>query len=399
MFDDDKFKKPLRVAHIKSPFLPFSETFIYNYVSHLQRYTPIVITEYQINHNLFPVENIISHRSGNGRYEQGLAVFRSLLAGRIQRELFMGRFYKKALKESVADVVHIHFGVPGLMLRHITHRLKLPVLVSFYGYDLSQTPQLLGEDVYKRNGLFENGQIFTAEGNCARQRLIELGCPENKAYLLRIGIDLKKNTFKPRKLLGTHETPKILFCGRFVEKKGLLYAIRAVGKVKDSGHNFSFDILGDGPQRKAAEQLVSDLQLGSFVRFHGIVSYEEFIRHCYNCHVFLAPSVTAQVTRETEGGAPTVLLEAQSTGMPVVATYHADIPEVVLDGKSGFLVPERDTDLLAKAITTLLRHPEHWHEMGEHGRRHIEQQHDNQKVIQNLESLYDLARETQFHIK
>ena len=75
-------------------------------------------------------------------------------------------------------------------------------------------------------------------------------------------------------------------------------------------------------------------------------------------------------------GTPVVLMEAQACGLPVVSTYHSGIPEVVKDGESGFLVPEKDVDALAEKMEYLINHPELWPKMGEAGRKHIERNYN-----------------------
>jgi colanic acid/amylovoran biosynthesis glycosyltransferase len=82
----------------------------------------------------------------------------------------------------------------------------------------------------------------------------------------------------------------------------------------------------------------------------------------------------------------------EARGLPVLSTRHADIPEVVVDGVSGYLVPERDEIALATKLSRLLAHPETWNEMGKAGRSHIENQHDVVKLAQQLEEKYDGVR-------
>lgn len=119
----------------------------------------------------------------------------------------------------------------------------------------------------------------------------------------------------------------------------------------------------------------------------GYQPHSVFAREASNAHILLQPSVTAR-NGDSEGGAPTVLLEAQSSGLPVVSTYHADIPEVVLDGKSGFLVPERDSHALAEKLEYLIKHPEIWPEMGRRGREFVEENYDINKLNQQLVEIY-----------
>ena len=114
----------MNVAHIKSPYLPLSETFIYNYINGSKRYKPVVISEYQINKEQFPVEKIITHKK-NKELNPLLKKCRYYLAGKIQRELIYNKFYRNSLSQIKPNIVHIHFGVPGLMLSRITKKLNL----------------------------------------------------------------------------------------------------------------------------------------------------------------------------------------------------------------------------------------------------------------------------------
>jgi colanic acid/amylovoran biosynthesis glycosyltransferase len=100
----------------------------------------------------------------------------------------------------------------------------------------------------------------------------------------------------------------------------------------------------------------------------------------------LLSSVTAE--DGDEEGTPTVLLEASSTGLPVVSTWHSGIPEIVVDGETGFLVPERDSEALAERLGQLLDRPELWRSMGRNGRRHIEESFDARTLSRELVQHY-----------
>jgi len=315
---------------------------------------------------------------------------RNWLAGKIKRELIFANYYLRELRRSRPDIVHIHFGAPALLLFREIKKLNLPLVTSFYGFDLSQLPYVLGQDVYERSGLFKFGQIFTGEGNVARSRLVELGCPDNKAHLLRIGVDFSKYEYLPRQRK-KDEPFRILFCGRFVEKKGLLIAIMSIAKVIELGYSINFNIVGGGPQKEDIENLISELKIETSVKFLGILEHKNFIQECYNNHIMLAPSQTDKITKETEGGAPTVLIEAQSTGMPIIATKHADIPEIVINQGSGILVDEGDVNGICDAIIRLIESPGLIKRMGAYGREHVLNQHNIVIVNKRLENLYDRA--------
>ena len=110
-------------------------------------------------------------------------------------------------------------------------------------------------------------------------------------------------------------------------------------------------------------------------------------------HVFVQPSLTAP-DGDSEGGAPTTLLEAQACGLPVLTTRHADIPEVVREDDSALLSEEEDVGGLAANISLLASGPERWASMGRAGRAHVEARHDVRRLATDLEILYATLAET-----
>ena len=105
-----------------------------------------------------------------------------------------------------------------------------------------------------------------------------------------------------------------------------------------------------------------------------------------NSHIFILPSITS--ANGDKEGIPNVLKEAQATGMPVISTYHAGIPELVLNGRSGYLVKERDTNGLSERLIHLIENPDLWFEFGKIGRKHVEEQFNLHKQIMKLEKIY-----------
>jgi colanic acid/amylovoran biosynthesis glycosyltransferase len=263
--------------------------------------------------------------------------------------------------------------------------LGLPLVTTFYGYDMSVLPnQRKWQATYE--SLFEQGDAFLVEGHHMKARLQDLGCPEDKIIVQHIGVDLDKVSARP---LESEQPSTIttLVCGSFLEKKGIKYAIEAFAKASNERPGMRMLIVGDGPERAEYEALIDRIGVGESVELLGYRTHEEYLKLAESAHIFMAPSVTAS-TGETEGGAPTVLLEMQAAGVPVISTYHADIPEVVIDGRSGFLVPERDSDGLAQRMIELADDPELRHKMGENGRLHVREAHDVARQAGRLEEIY-----------
>ena len=184
----------------------------------------------------------------------------------------------------------------------------------------------------------------------------------------------------------------MLLAGTFTEKKGLPYAIEALGLVKDAA-DLRITIIGDAnawPETQKEKQRILDAirlsGLGARVRLLGYQTYERLLAEAYEHDVFLSPSVRA-ADGDTEGGAPVTILEMAATGMPVVSTRHADIPEVLPEG-AGLLAEERDPEGLAAHLRHLIEHPESWAALTRAARNHLEAEYDVRTQAARLAELY-----------
>ncbi|HHT9114695.1 MAG TPA: glycosyltransferase [Candidatus Wunengus sp. YC65] len=375
------------VAHAINNYLGLSETFIYSYLTNIKRYKPIVLTT-QITHlEQFPFRPIYDCSKIN-RYSWWW--FRDRFGYYLylnKKEYFEHILYfKYVLKKEKARLVHAHFGPQGVAMIPIKRRLKLPLITTFYGFDLTQLPrENMWNKAYQR--LFKEGDLFLVEGNNMKQSLMEIGCPGEKIVIQHIGVNTEKINFKERSFPSDWKIV-ILCCGRFVEKKGLIYALQALKLLISKNPQIEFRIIGDGVLRNSIGSFIKENNLSPYVYLLGYQPHRVFVEELKKAHIYIQPSVTAQ-NGDSEGGAPTTLLEAQAAGVPVLSTYHADIPEIVVNGKSGFLVPERDARALAERLEYLIDHPEEWSTMGREGRRHVEMNYNICKETENLENIYD----------
>ena len=288
------------------------------------------------------------------------------------------------------DIIHCHFGPNGFIayyLKKIGFQGK--IVTSFYGFDLSIYIKQKGENVYQR--LFLCGDLFLPICNYFVQKLITYGCKPQKIMLHTIGIDVEKYKYIEKRL-GPNEWVKILTVASLIEKKGYEYAIKAIKKVIHTHKNIKYYIVGNGPLRNKLESLVLQFDLGKYVEFVGPVNQMELIELYRNSHIFLLPSVISQ--DGDEEGTPTVLLEAQAMGLPIISSFHSGIPEIVLDGQSGFLVPEKDVDSLAERLNYLISHSENWLGMGKKGRVFVEKSFNIKKMNKQLMKIYESILKT-----
>ena len=283
------------------------------------------------------------------------------------------------------DIIHCQFGSIGLMglLFRNLGLLKGKLITIFRGSDISKYLQKWGDNVYDQ--LFKEGDFFLTNCEFFRQRAIKLGCKEEKIVILGSGIDCSKFAFTPRHFPADGRV-RIATTGRLVEKKGIEYGIRAIAQLAQTHPNIEFNIIGDGPLKTNLEKLIQELKLDGLVKLLGWKNQPEIVEILDNAHIFIAPSVTAA---DGNQDAPVnTLKEAMAMGLPVISTYHGGIPELVEDGVSGFLVPERDAEAIAEKLTYLIEHPEIWGQFGREGRAKVEDKYDISKLNDELFELY-----------
>jgi len=290
------------------------------------------------------------------------------------------------LEGNTFDVIYCHFGpngLAGLSAKQWGVRGKLVTV--FHGHDMTVFLKAKGEDVY--DDLFARGDLSLPVSRHWRNRLLELGCPEDKVLVHHMGIDLKRFGLRERRAHRGGRV-KLVTVGRLVEKKGIEYAIRAVASLL-SQHpelDITYTIGGDGPLAPHLKALVSELGVGEQVRFLGSLEADEVAELLAPSDLFLLPSVTDRLGDQE--GIPVVLMEALAVGLPVVSTHHSGIAELIVDGESGFLVPERDVEALVEKLHYLIQHPEQWPEMGRLGRKLVEESYDIRRLNQRLGEIY-----------
>ena len=177
-------------------------------------------------------------------------------------------------------------------------------------------------------------------------RLKNMGCPQEKITVSRMGVDLERFTRRPVKVPG--KPLKIISVARLTEKKGLHVAIEACRQLRARGVDFRYRILGIGPWERRLRTLIEQYQLEDYVEMPGFKPSHEVKAMLDEADVFLLPSVTG-ADGDMEG-IPVALMEAMAVGIPVVSTLHSGIPELIKSDYSGWLVPENNAMALADRL-------------------------------------------------
>jgi colanic acid/amylovoran biosynthesis glycosyltransferase len=280
-----------------------------------------------------------------------------------------------ALRQFSPHLVHAHFGHYAWFYLPVAKRMGIPLVVSFYGHDMSELPT--SKPVWKQRyvELFEYGRLFFCEGPSMAAALERLGCPDKKIRIQRLGVNCSRLSVQPREYKPVNLL-KVLLASRMTEKKGIPDAVRAVALASRQIQIQLTIVGGPAPGRKGREEkkkilkAIQAADAGACVRLMGPVSYQELFQVAAEHHVLLQPSRTSS-TGDTEGGIPVSLIELGGTGMPAVSTRHADIPEVVIDGETGFLTEEGDFGGQAAALVCMATTPALVNRMGEAMAQHI----------------------------
>jgi colanic acid/amylovoran biosynthesis glycosyltransferase len=271
------------------------------------------------------------------------------------------------------DAIVCHFGHVAEKARKLRRQgyFAGPLAAIFHAYDLTVFLRHAGNDAYRR--LFDEAALLLPISRHWQRKLLELGAPASKLRVLHMGVDRTAFAYRPRSL-APGETLELLSVGRMVEKKGFAIALDAVARARAELPELRYSIVGDGPLSSQLSARVDALGLSDTVKLHGALASEALRPLMARAHALLVPSLTAS-DGDMEG-LPVVIMEAMALGLPVIASHHSGIPELVRDGETGRTVPEGDAPALASAIVEWAREPQRWQETTQRARAAIESEFD-----------------------
>lgn len=288
---------------------------------------------------------------------------------RISQFLFKKEIFKlekaiiQLIKREKIDVVLAEYGPVGVAILPICKKANLPLVVHFHGFDAShfKTLQKFAAG-YKE--MFEYAKAIIVVSEKMAQALKRINCPAQKIILNHYGVNEFFFSVKPM-----YESDIFVAMGRFVEKKGPEFAIRAFAIVAGQFPLARLYMAGDGPLLESCKNLVAELSLSRSVFFPGIIKHDMVPAFFQKSIAFVQHSIVAE-SGDSEG-TPVAIIEASAAGLPVISTFHAGIPDVIIDGVTGILVPEKDIDKMADAMGLILSNKVLARRMGVAGRERI----------------------------
>lgn len=276
------------------------------------------------------------------------------------------------------DVVVAHFGHNGARAARLKkwRRLKPPIVTIFHGYDVG-VPMHAG-DLGRYRDLFRYGTLNLTVNDLFRRALIGAGAPKEKVAVHHMGIDLRNISYTWQSWRGA--SLQLISVCRLAEKKGVEFSLRALGRLAAEAPQLAwhYRVIGDGPLRKRLEALAQALGIAERVSFLGSLAHEDVKQWLRRSHAFVLPSVTAS-NGDVEG-IPVALMEAMAAGLTVVSSDHSGIPELIDDGKTGFLAPERDFETLAHRLHFIAEHPERCEAISREARNKVKAEFDMERL-------------------
>ena len=253
---------------------------------------------------------------------------------------------KKYLKKHQPQVILSEYLDASLKWLEVAKKIGIRFFAHAHGHDISSSPR--DPIMRKKYLLLEKADGIITMSEYSRKKLINIGLSGKNIYIIPYGINIQDAPLTRR----NQDTIRCLAVGRMVAKKAPLLTLKAFQKAAACNSRLRLDYIGDGELYDQAKHFIHDNSLEKIVALHGSqtnLKVQEFMK---KSDIFLQHSMTDPVTGDEEG-LPVAILEAMGNCLPVISTYHAGIPEAVIDGACGYLVDEGDFSKMADRILKL----------------------------------------------
>lgn len=368
-----------RVAVIRNKEFGLTETFILAHEQHL------------------PAAGTIVHQHGNRPTLNGQALQSRSFVARGLRRLSRSIRPNSSNRESTAgfvagirriraDVVLAEYGFMGVAVMEACRILRVPLVVHFHGIDAHGDSIVChNRDSYQE--LFASAVATVAVSKDMKRQLMSLGCPASKIVVSPYGVDCERFSNAQPGMA----PPVLVAVGRMVEKKGLHLTLLAFAEVLRAEPDAQLRIVGDGRLFGVCQDIVQSLAIERSVKFLGAQNHEVVQQEMRNARGFVQHSIRA-ADGDSEG-CPVAVLEASASGLPVVATRHAGIADVVVDEETGLLMDERDVQGMSRKMLEVIRNPQLAGELGARGAARVRMFFTMDQSIGRLRRVLNAAAE------
>lgn len=295
---------------------------------------------------------------------------------------------KKFFEEQDIIAIHAHHGSHGQEILPVCEKYHIPLIVSIRGRDGSDRTEIFEKNAKRYSALNKHGAHYYPVCQYLAEGLRRFGIPAKNMHVLYGGIELDLFPYSNR-TLPTEGEIRVLSVGRLVDKKGFVTLIKAFKRIYTKYPNARLHIIGAGEDEKKIKSAIAEYNLKDVVILRGAMDSKQVSDELKKAHIFCLASQTAK-NGDIEG-IPNALKEAMASGLPVVSTRHAGIPELIEHQRTGYLAPEKNDMELAKGIQFFIENPGIWTDYTVRARKVIEEKFDVNKQIIEQQRLYSLV--------
>jgi glycosyltransferase involved in cell wall biosynthesis len=378
--------QPSKVVIFRKDLLPLSETFILDQFRSYRAWEPH-LAGYSFCHGLDLTETsaFTLDQCVQPRYRRAyLKAFQYLQYVGVSSPAF-----RRYIEQINPKIIHAHFGYDAILVSDLAKALKIPLVVTLHGHDITYTPDVWRSEPgfffrfypQKLERLFSDKNVFfIAVSNALRERALERGVQADRCVVRYTGADHRYFTPPTSPALSSN---RILFVGRLAAFKGCEVLIKAMSIVRKQVPDAELVVIGDGPDKAQLVSVSEDLNVNA--SFLGSLPREQVREWMRKSRVFCQPSITVGQSFETFG---MVVLEAQFSGLPAITSARGGSESIVHD-KTGFIFAEKDYDALAKYIVALLTDDELWKRFSREAHQHVLANFTLDACTRHIEEYYD----------
>lgn len=319
----------------------------------------------------------------HSRIDEAIFFVRRLIGKEINYDLLDSKTLIRSLKKNKIDVIYAEYGTTGAEVIGICKEANVPLIVNFHGAD-SSVKSILSDYKYKYSELFDFAKAIIVVSVDMKNRLMGIGCPENKITYIA---NAPSNHFF--EIQPTYQEDSFVTIGRFVDKKAPYYTILAFKKVLEQFPIAKLYMIGQGPLFEVCHNIIAQDKLKDSIIMKGVQSHSDIAELYTRVKGFVQHSITS-LSGDVEG-MPVAVLEASAAALPVISTRHAGIPDVIIENETGFLVDEHDVESMAAYMIKILEEEGLAQKMGKAGRKNIK---ENFNLDMHITAINGVIRES-----
>ncbi len=402
-------ERPIKLAILTRMFPNIVQTYVLNHIlSMKQQHTDTLIVAERdpqqnevhprVTENKLVEETLYIDTEKEGFLKQliTLPVFNRRYLQTVLRLIFSGIWWQHGISYGIKtllrarlnarqdiDIIHSHSLFSSHDYLYMKEVFNIPLTTTFHGL-VPKNVRMLETD--KIQAVLDAGDAFFVNTRFARSQLTGLGCNKEKIHIIPQGTYTPDFPFVPKKLEQEREII-ILSVGRLSIEKGFHIAIQAMAVLIKKFPTIKYHIVGGGMEEDNLRALIKRLKLQDTVKIFGAISTEKLLAHYSSAHIFILPSIDFRDGSHTETQG-VVLQEAQSTGVPIIASRTGGIPEIIKHGETGLLFDEEDVAQLSAHIESLITDNQLYHKLHIQGRKDVEDNYSTEVICNRLLKVY-----------